>query len=320
MKVDDIPDKICDSAQAFLMGFVVIKIKPQKKDFAAWTECVSEDCDLLFIAEKDLGLLPKGVKALPAGKAKKNGKLWTLNNRSWYGYSINRRSHCASIKAGFLEKLPVIELAALGKMQIEAKVPSLIRSSLLPTRIAKAAPLVGGHAWITAGVWRRLKKAEKIATMKAWFAQNELIHQPSIPIAKLPASVRTLIQKNKLDKILHSFRSTSGGNCFATAAAFATGNHKLLDQWMLWTPLKKHLSKSGYRMISFRERPKAEDILIFQTKGNPVHAAIYLGEGVWFEKPGQDFYEPYRLVELRKWKKEWPGAKLTVFRKTDSSA
>jgi hypothetical protein len=269
--------------------------------------------------ERDLGSLPKSAKVFPASKTKKNGRLWALNKRSWYGYSINGCSHCAWLKAGALENLSASELKAIAKTQTEAKVPTLIRRSLLPAMIVKKALLVDGYAWITSGVWRHLTRAEKITAMQAWFIQKELIYQPSLPLAKMPASVRTLMRKNRLDKPLHSFRQSSGGNCFATAAAFATGNHKLLDKWMLWNPLKKHLVKSGYREVSIREKPKAKDILVFQAKGNPVHAAVYLGEGIWFEKPGQDFYEPYRLVELRKWKREWPGAKLTIFRRMDAS-
>lgn len=50
------------------MGFVVIKVKPQKKDFAACTECVLEDCDLLFICEKDLDCSRKTSKHFPLAR------------------------------------------------------------------------------------------------------------------------------------------------------------------------------------------------------------------------------------------------------------
>jgi hypothetical protein len=258
-----------------------IGIKPKAKDFVAWTKCVAADGDLIFVAEKDLRHLPSEAKFFPASKAKQNSRLWSLNNRSWYGYSINSRSHCAWLRTGALERISAEELRAIGITQIEAKVPTLIRQSLLPAKITRKAPLIDGHAWITAGVWGHLTKTEKVATMRAWFIQNELIHQPSLPLKEVPATVRALLRANKLDNLLHSFRVSSGGNCFAAAAAFATRNHKLLDQWMLWDPLKKHLDRSGYKLAKGGDNPQAEDILIFQVKGNPVHAAVFLGAGIW---------------------------------------
>lgn len=42
-------------------------------------------------------------------------------------------------------------------------------------------------------------------------------------------------------------------------------------------------------------------------------------DGLYFEKPGQDFYEPYRIEYFKRWQIEWPNTRLKIYRKNSGS-
>ena len=86
-----------------------------------------------------------------------------------------------------------------------------------------------------------------------------------------------------------------------------------VDQWMQWKPLAQILKKSGYEENE-NASPQKTDLLVFSKKGEVVHASYYLGEGLYLEKPGQDFYEPYRIGVYKKWKSDWKGTSLSIWR------
>jgi len=61
-----------------------------------------------------------------------------------------------------------------------------------------------------------------------------------------------------------------------------------------------------------------EDVLVFMRGSKAMHVAFFLGENLYFEKPGQDFYEPYRIERFDRWKLEWPKTTLSIWRRIRS--
>ena len=61
--------------------------------------------------------------------------------------------------------------------------------------------------------------------------------------------------------------------------------------------------------------PQTGDILIFSKDAGPINASYFLGDGFCFEKPGQDFYEPYRVSLFSECRNAWHDAKVAVWRK-----
>jgi hypothetical protein len=55
-------------------------------------------------------------------------------------------------------------------------------------------------------------------------------------------------------------------------------------------------------------------VLLFVGDDEVVHGAYYLGDGLCFEKSGQDFYEPYRIQKIHRLSAEWPNADLKIWR------
>ncbi len=168
--------------------------------------------------------------------------------------------------------------------------------------------------WITSWVWSRLSEQEKIDVLQRWFIQNEVSIYNSVEFLRLPIGVRSELSRIGYDKLLNRFQNVSGPNCFA-AVAGALENSDDFNNWTHWPELEKCLRSKDFKVVS--GDPKTRDVLIFEKNEVPVHAAYYLGSGLYFEKPGQDFYEPYRVEKLDEWSAAWPGSKLTVWRRME---
>jgi hypothetical protein len=127
--------------------------------------------------------------------------------------------------------------------------------------------------------------------------------------------VQGVLQRSGFKKLLNRYALTSGPNCLACAAAMATGGKYALEianQWMHGPPFLSHLKTIGLKKTS-NTNPRVGDVLVFSRSTEIVHAGYYLGEGIYFEKPGQDFYEPYRIEKFNSWKRHWPDSTLSIW-------
>ena len=277
-----------------------MRILPKRKDFLAWAELVPESGDLLFFSRRDRKLskllgfpiyTPEEVRA-------QSLELWSLVQRSWYGYALNRADHCVWLPRGELERLP---------RGLQAKLQSAQKRLGVPTVL----PRLG---WVTAQVWSKLPKARRIEVLGKWLKQNEIYSYESVAWRDLPAVAREILREFGFDQLLNRYAENSGPNCLATAAAAALRQPSLVKVWLHAEPFLRILKGARFAPIQNRE-PQPGDLLIFVKAGEPVHAALALGSGLYFEKPGQDFYEPYRIGQFNQRTKEWPGIKVATWRR-----
>jgi hypothetical protein len=278
-----------------------MQIKPERTDFERWISCVPHDGDLIFLSDKTSTVLPTcRSRILARDQVKAMGtSMWTLNFRSWYGYALNRADHCIWFSKNELAELDESTRRELADEQIRLGVPS-----------------IADGRWITSEAWSRLSLDEKIDTMRLWAEQNEIEEYGSIDFDELPVEVKAELVRIDCDRLLNRFASISGPNCFATvAAALATVDRDVVRNcWMHWPEFEQHLRQHGLEPISSLV-PQVGDVLVIESSGNPIHAGYFLGTGLYFEKPGQDFYEPYRVEMFHDWQKSWPETTLSVWRK-----
>lgn len=278
-----------------------MKIKATQAEFEKWIACVPHDGDLIFLSKEKAYLLKnESFKFLTQEQVKQQGiSIWSLNYRSWYGYALNRADYCIWLTKGILEGLNERVRNQLTEEQALLNVPTLIN-----------------EVWITSSAWTQLSKEEKIYTMQLWATQNEIQEYDSIDFKDLPEIAQSELLRIGYDKILNRFANFSGPNCFAASAgALVKKNWQIIiEQWMHWPVLEQHLHEQGFEKSSITS-PQAGDVLIFSRNEIPIHSGYYLGGGFYFEKPGQDFYEPYRVEAFRDWQSSWPESTLSVWRK-----
>lgn len=300
-----------------------MKIKPTDADFRSWTYEVPDDGDLLFFNLKNtdqLKELPGPVLTVSEAKAHSLTH-WNLSQRSWYSYALNRASHCAWLPRGGIEQLDRPLQTKIAKSQIRLEVPTLVASSHLSGDLKKILPAFGKYHWLTSATWKKLSVNKRIAALKEWYTQNEVSEYESLSFKELPEQARRQLKRVGFDSLLNRYASCSGPNCFAAVTGAIATNQSiaLAKQWLHWEPLAKFLIESNFVKTKAKEA-KQGDVLIFSRGKQVVHAAYYLGDGIYFEKPGQDFYEPYRVERLVNWQREWPDTTLTIWRLSPSES
>lgn len=295
-----------------------IKIVPRLKDFKNWTSCVPVSGDLVFLNNttlKNLKILPYPVYTTQEVRDQ-SLTLWTLNNRSWYGYALNRASHCVWLPTGCLESLPLGTQSLLAKAQVELNVPTLVDSKHFSKSLGRVFKKFGKHYWLSSSSWNCCSKQNKVAALRAWFNQNEIVLHDSIDPKTLAHDAYKELLRIGYDSLVNSYRPFSGPNCLATAAGAvaAKDNVKISNQWLHGAPFLNFLRKSEYRKFQATSYLKG-DVLVFTSKKSVAHAAYLLSENLVFEKPGQDFYEPYRIGKVSELMENWKDSGLGVWRK-----
>ncbi len=236
--------------------------------------------------------------------------------RSWYGYALNRAHSCVWMPVGTLEGLDRQLAQRLAKVQLQLNVPSLISTKLIPASLRSRIPKYGTHHWIRAASWNSLSVADRVKVLHAWADQNEIFDHEGPTLEELPVASRHLLRFSGFHRLLNRYSSASGPNCFAAAAAFASASLcgiELAKQWMHGPPFLSHLRTIGYERVPGRN-PRTGDVLVFFKGRQAVHAGFYLGDGFYFEKPGQDFYEPYRVERFDAWTENWSHTSLALWR------
>ncbi|NCN40938.1 C40 family peptidase [bacterium] len=283
-----------------------MRIVPSDSDLKSWCKCAPTSGDLIFL-KSSIASLSNAIEVpiLPASEIKEQGLTgpWTLNNRSWYGYSLSQANLCTWRPSGKIEQLS----------------PDL-QSELRAVQTLIGVPVIIDQEWVTSHKWSTLSSSEKIKTLRKWIITNEVHFYEGYSFDDLPLQAQFELTKIGFEDQLNRFAPFSGPNCFATVASALNGNtdRETALKWMHWPELEQHLTKNLFER-SDSNTPQSGDVLIFSKENNPVHAAIYLGENFYFEKPGQDFYEPYRVAKLSDWQDEWEDHSLCIWKKFDSA-
>jgi hypothetical protein len=292
-----------------------MKITPSNANLKSWSKQVPLRGDLLFFRRATRKLATRtSAPVLTAQEARAQAlDIWKLSDRSWYGYSLNKATYAVFLPRGGVEVLDASLINQLGAEQARLGVPSLVRSELLSRSLKSCFREVGKFRWITSQAFWALNRSERIEVMNAWMIQNKIHFYESVALNKVPPQPLALLKAAKLSKLLNKYAKTSGPNCLAATAAAITRNPKFAQQWLHWGPLET-LLRSRRFIACASSKPSPGDVLVFFRQGEAVHSAFYIGSGLYFEKPGQDFYEPYRIEHFAAWKKEWVGCSLTVYR------
>ena len=269
-----------------------MKIHPSEADFRRWIKCVPRNGDLFFFKQwVDLSLPLLTVEQVKS----RSDELWPLDSRSWYQYSLHSANYCIWLPKGQFEKLD-------SKTQVRIR-----------TEQKKF-----GIKVLSSKKWSRKTRDDKVRLLKRWFKDIEPNNYDQVGVRSLTVHERQVLRRTRISNRLNRFAKRSGPNCFAAVAACVQAEVRSAEAWMHWPALAAHLKSEKFR-VSKDVVPRAGDVLVFLENRDAVHAAFALSEKRYFEKPGQDFYEPYRIASWADRKREWPKAKIQIYRRVADS-
>ena len=277
------------------------KISPDLEILRAWSSLPPLRGDLVFCAsagtERELVALGFPVFS-PEELRVQALDLWSLNYRSWYTYALKRARSCAFLAAGELDELP-----------------TKLRANLLKEQVKVGSGAVLGGRWMSAAHWAGLSDSERVEHLRKWHRRNDAaggypVYRPAV----LSAEARASLENSGLFYLLNRYAPRSGPNCFAAALEWASGGRRGWQQlWLHPEPFLRGLQAEGFKTT--RGLARAGDVLVVRKQRKPVHAAVLVDSEWIFEKPGQDFYEPYRLLPRKDFARDWPGARVEAYRR-----
>lgn len=155
-----------------------------------------------------------------------------------------------------------------------------------------------------ANLWDRLSFQIKERLMKAYSQQwDEWLSEEA------PADLPSLMKK-----YANTFPSEGGSNCLA-ATIFAVSH----QEWMIheWVHPQTFIEKlqQTHRLIGTKDLLEG-DVLVWKTaEGQIQHASYHIGNQLLFNKSGQTFFNPWKIVSFSELQVEWSQYSLFVYRR-----
>ncbi|MED0963541.1 hypothetical protein [Bacillus paramycoides] len=118
----------------------------------------------------------------------------------------------------------------------------------------------------------------------------------------------------------NTFTTTNGPNCFASTLASIRSEHSevqwIITKWVHDYSFLKGLDVKNYRLKSMSlDFLQPKDILVWRNEGNNIiHASYYVGDGYFFNKDGQSFFNPWQLVHINNLQDTWGKERIEVYR------
>lgn len=158
-------------------------------------------------------------------------------------------------------------------------------------------------------MWSLLPKVFKRNVLSR-LAESYMDEVPDLMNVKVPSSI---------EKYINRFPAANGPNCFAATLAAATENVEarewIITQWVHLETLLLGLEMRGYQEIdSGMDQLEPKDIVLWKNdNANIIHASFHLENGLFFNKNGQTFFNPWQIVKRETLISNW-GSNISVYR------
>ncbi|HGH7182114.1 hypothetical protein [Bacillus luti] len=119
----------------------------------------------------------------------------------------------------------------------------------------------------------------------------------------------------------NTFSIANGANCLAATLASVCAEMSeaqwIITKWVHDNSFLKGLQIKSYRLKSASiDSLQPSDILVWKNKNsNVVHASFHVGDGYFFNKDGQSFFNPWQLVHMDNLLNTWGKECIQVYRK-----
>ena len=122
-----------------------------------------------------------------------------------------------------------------------------------------------------------------------------------------------------LRKYANTFSPDAGANCLA-AVLYAISKNPIKEEWIIHEWVHGETFALGLRNASYSqvdEHFQAHDVVAWVDEhGVFQHAAYCIDGDLFFNKNGQTFFNPWKIVHWDELKKEWERYTIRVFRKS----
>ncbi len=295
-----------------------VQIQPTQHQLDSWIEKYVPEKDLFFLQEQDLSIYKKnlqGTLVIPRDELKYssyNQIQWVNSYTTW---NISKDFQFVIVaQPDWVTSLSHPDKEVLFRMQHEAG-----RGLIFPlSYFSETAALPNEHiinvndeqvVVIQKDMWMKLPTSYQEEAIKAYAQEYDDWTSTDIP-TNIPAHLK---------KYANTFSTTPGANCLA-AALYAINTKPerqewIIDEWMFQNTFIEGLKNAGYSPTD--EEFREGDVVAWVNEDEIIQHAAYCIDGhLFFNKNGQTFFNPWKIVQWDELKEEWKRYRPRVYRKS----
>lgn len=164
---------------------------------------------------------------------------------------------------------------------------------------------------IQKNMWMKLPISYQEEAIKAYAQQYDDWTSTEIP-ANIPAHLR---------KYANTFSTTAGANCLAAVLYAVSTNPErqewIINEWIFQNTFTEGVKNAGYSLTD-KEFQKGDVVVWENEEGVTQHASYCIGNQLFFNKNGQTFFNPWKIVTWDELQEEWKRFTPCVYRKSRS--
>ncbi|EMR07247.1 hypothetical protein C772_00892 [Bhargavaea cecembensis DSE10] len=295
---------------------MAVNIRPAEEQVEQWIDQYIPEKDLFFVDEAMLENLDKhldGVLIMPRKEFSGHSAYSQIQmNNSYMYWTLSKQATSVIVAPpDWLDQLPRQQRRTLLFNQCRMGRGMIFPMGLFPS----AEEVLGDHVVeveagtfvvIRKGMWNRLPYPVKAHAIQAYARMWDTWEAAEVP-EETPAHIR---------KYANRFTAIPGSNCFASALYAVTGQEWMVHEWIHPETLMNGLRRAGYSPDDGELMPG--DVITYVNQSGEVrHAAYHIGQNLIFNKNGQTFFNPWKIVSLEELNGEWAQYEIRIHRRAE---
>ena len=291
---------------------IEMNIVPSNEHINSWIQQYVPELDFFFIKESDLLELDKflfEVLIIPKNEFFKHNSyndIQMVNSYEFWSIA-NDVQYIIVAKSEWFNKLPKDQKNMLNKRQVEINRGLVLPLNNTNSNISDDHLVIQNNKTyivIQSKMWNSLSyqlKAEMLLEYaKKWdsWSCSELSEKAPI----------------HLKQFANTFPYKAGSNCLSATLFAATQHEWKIHEWVHPQTFLEGIKKAGY-LIHEGDVEDTDIITWINTEGVIQHASYCIGDKLFFNKNGQTFFNPWKIVEWTKLNEEWKKFNTRIYRK-----
>ncbi|WP_252504303.1 hypothetical protein [Sporosarcina sp. Marseille-Q4943] len=295
-----------------------ITIKPTQQQLDYWIEKYIPEKDLYFLRTNDLPLFQndlQGALVFPRaeffGHSSYNGiemvnsyMYWKISKEAEF-VIVAQPEWIASLSADTRQKLFTLQYelgrGLVGPITLLSDQDSFPKDYILEVNGERLGVL-------QRAMWMKLPTSIK----------EEIVRKTAQQYDEWTSMQPPAATPSHLTNYANTFSTEPGANCLA-ATLFAISSDPDLDEWIIheWVhgeAFKQKLAQASFTEVEDRFQ-EGDAVVWMDENGNVQHAAYCIDGQLFFNKNGQTFFNPWKIVDWAELEEEWERFTPSVYRK-----
>lgn len=292
----------------------MIEIAPTKDQIDQWIKKFVPEKDIFFIQEEDLLTFEKHldhVLIIPRDEFFKHSTYNQIQLVNSYEYwMISKEAHYVLVaNHDWIENLLMQQKKELFELQVRMGRGLVLPLSLFLDKngIPKEYIVVDREERFVVlqhGMWRQLSYENKSQLIKRYAKEWDDWNCHEVP-KQAPLHLK---------KYANTFSTLPGSNCLSATLFAISKSEWIIEEWVHPQTFERGLIRADYSLT--KTDLCAGDVVVWKNSDGIIqHAAYHIESKLFFNKNGQTFFNPWKIVSWNDLNEEWKRYEINVYRK-----